>query len=111
MKHYMNLQHAPFTRISSGTKTVEMRLFDEKRALIKVGDSIEFTDLETGEKLVCTVANLHRYASFEELYAHHEKTSIGYAEDERAAPSDMLVYYPREKIEKYGVVGIEIRLL
>ena len=111
MKHTMRLQHAPFLAIKSGRKRIEMRLFDEKRALIKVGDSIEFTDLSTEEKLLCRVECLHRYASFEALYAHHEKEDIGYQENEEANPKDMLAYYPQSEVEKYGVVGIEITLL
>lgn len=88
-----------------------MRLYDEKRSLINEGDMVEFTDVETAEKLVCKVVKLHRYASFEELYSHHSKTSIGYAENEEANPQDMLVYYPMEEAQKYGVVGIEIQVI
>lgn len=111
MKHYMRLQHAPFLLIKSGRKKIEMRLYDEKRSLIKQGDSIEFTDVTTEEKILCSVVKLHRYASFEQLYAHHEKSSIGYTEEEEAKPQDMLAYYPKEEVEKYGVVGIEIALI
>ena len=111
MIHQMKLQHAPFLAIKSGRKKIEMRLFDEKRALIEVGDSIEFTDLSTEERLLCRVECLHLYASFAELYAHHDKISIGYEENEEAKPDDMLAYYPQSEVEKYGVVGIEITLL
>ncbi|MBO5277621.1 MAG: ASCH domain-containing protein [Clostridia bacterium] len=111
MKHCMKLQHSPFLAIKSGRKTVEMRLYDEKRSLINEGDMVEFTDVERGEKLLCRVVKLHRYASFEELYSHHDKTSIGYAETEEASPQDMLAYYPIEEVQKYGVVGIEIQVV
>ena len=104
----MRLQHAPFSSIKEGRKRIEMRLYDEKRSLINEGDSIEFTDVATGETLVCRVVHLYCYASFEELYAHHDKISIGYKESEEANPNDMLAYYPKEEVEKYGVVGIEI---
>ena len=111
MIHSMKLQHAPFTAMLWGKKRIEMRLYDEKRSQIEVGDYIAFTDVETEDMLVCLVVNMHRYANFEELYANHSKESIGYGEDEAADPSDMLVYYPREQIEKYGVVGIEVELI
>ena len=107
----MRLQHAPFLAIKEGRKNIEMRLYDEKRSLIKVGDSVELTDVETGETLLCEVVQMHRYASFQELYSHHDKISIGYAENEEANPADMLAYYPKEEVKRYGVVGIEIRLL
>lgn len=109
--HYMNLHHEPFISIKSGEKTIEMRLNDEKRALIKVNDNIVFKNNETNEEIKVLVINIYRYESFEELYKHHDKVSIGYKKDEIARPEDMLVYYSKEKIEKYGVLGIEIKLV
>ena len=111
MKHCMRLQHAPFLAIKAGRKRIEMRLNDDKRSLIKVGDSVEFTDVLTQETLVCKVLQLHKYASFDELYLHHDKLSLGYEEEENANPDDMLVYYPKAEVEKYGVLGIELDLL
>ncbi len=106
----MNLAHEPFAKIKAGTKTIEMRLFDEKRAAICPGDTIVFTDLETGEDLSCAVVRLYRYQDFAGLYRHHNKISIGYGADETANPDDMLAYYSKEQIAKYGVVGIEIQM-
>jgi len=109
--HYMNLWDDSFRAIRDGKKTVEMRLFDEKRSLIGVGDLIEFTNTTTEEKLLCKVVNMYRYSDFRELYEHHDKISIGYNEDEKADPDDMLMYYQKEDITKYGVVGIEIAVV
>ena len=106
----MKLWTEPFQAVKSGFKRVEMRLFDEKRALIKKGDSIEFTNAETGETLLCNVKGLYCYESFEKLYENHDKIAIGYQENEIADPKDMLVYYPQEKIDRYGVVAIEIQV-
>ena len=36
MLHKMKLKESPFERIKDGTKTVEFRLFDEKRQQVKV---------------------------------------------------------------------------
>lgn len=38
----MSLQSEPFEKIRDGKKTIELRLFDEKRKTIQLGDSIEF---------------------------------------------------------------------
>ena len=111
MVYSMRLQHQPFLLIKSGRKTIEMRLNDNKRKLLNEGDMVEFTDVNTGEMLVCEVVKLHHYASFEELYKNHDKISIGYTDDEVADPKDMLVYYPLEEIKQCGVVGIEIKML
>ena len=40
MIHRMKLNESPFERIKNGTKTIEFRLYDEKRQQIKVGDKI-----------------------------------------------------------------------
>lgn len=110
MIHKMNLWDDSFQKIKDGTKTIEMRLFDEKRSLISIGDIIEFTNVKNIEILECVVTNLYRYKDFDELYKCHDKVSIGYAEDETAEPKDMLAYYSAEKIKNLGVIGIEIQL-
>ena len=52
----MKLQEDPFERIKNGTKTVEFRLYDEKRQTIQIGDEIEFSKLpELQEKLLVKV--------------------------------------------------------
>lgn len=107
----MKLWHDSFVKIQGGTKTVEMRLFDEKRSAISVGDTIVFEDIADGARLECMVLALYRYPSFAELYACHDKISIGYDENEVADPADMLMYYTEEDIRKYSVVGIEIKPL
>lgn len=108
MTHKMNLWNESFLKVKSKTKTIEMRLCDEKRSLISKGDVIEFTNTATGEIIECTVTNLYKYEDFHELYKHHDKISIGYSENEVANPNDMLTYYRAENIEKYGALGIEI---
>ena len=108
--HHMNLHVSPFEKIKSGEKTIELRLFDEKRQKIKAGDAIVFTNNTTGETLTKTVAKLHRFDTFEELYKALPLLQCGYtAEDvDTAHPSDMEAYYSAEQQQKYGVVGIEL---
>ena len=109
MKHEMKLNNGPFKNIKNGTKTIELRLNDEKRQLLKIKDLIEFTNRETLEQLLVEIENLYHYPSFEELYKHFDKAAMGYKEDEEANPKDMEEYYSKEEQEKYGVLGIEIK--
>ncbi len=109
MKHEMKLNNGPYMNIKNGTKTIELRLNDEKRQLLKIKDLIEFTNRETLEQMLVEIENLHHYSSFEELYKHFDKESMGYKEDEIANPKDMEEYYSKEEQEKYGVLGIEIK--
>lgn len=110
--HEMRLDPAPFEKIKRGEKTVELRLFDEKRAAIGVGDAIRFTRRDGGETLTVRVTAIHRFASFDELYRALPLDKCGYAPDElaSASPRDMDAFYPREAQEKYGVVGICVAL-
>lgn len=107
----MNLHNEPFNLIKQGTKTIELRLYDEKRQQIKVGDTIVFTNRSTNEKISTLVTNLYIFNSFDELYKQFDKVSMGYNENEKVDPSDMEIYYPKEEQQKYGVVGIEIKVL
>lgn len=108
--HTMNLHSFPFEKIKSGEKTIELRLFDEKRQKIKTGDKIVFTNNATGETLTKTVVKLHRFDTFEDLYKALPLLQCGYtAEDIHTAhPSDMEAYYSVEQQQEYGVVGIEL---
>ena len=106
----MTLHAAPFATIRAKTKTVELRLYDEKRQALQVGNLLRFTNAHTGETLLTEIIALHVYPTFDELYQHFDKTALGYAENETANPQDMLAYYSQENIAKYGVIGIEIRL-
>lgn len=107
----MNLAPSAFKSISIGEKTIEMRLHDEKRSKVTVGDEIEFENTDTHQKIKCTVINLSRYKDFFELYSNFDKIAIGYEVNEIANAEDMYAYYSPEQIKKYGVLAIEIKLI
>ena len=108
--HNMKLHSSPFEMIKNGEKTIELRLFDEKRQQIKTGDKIVFTNNTTEETLNTTVVKLHRFDSFEELYKSLPLLKCGYTTENvyNAKSSDMEQYYSVEEQNKYGVVGIEL---
>ena len=111
--HNMNLNPSPFEMIRSGRKTIELRLLDEKRQQIKVGDGIVFTNTLTKETLSATVVGLHKFASFDELYDNLPLLKCGYTEEDigEANPRDMEQYYSLAEQKKYGVVGIELIII
>lgn len=113
MTHSMQLTPSPFQMIKEGTKTIELRLFDEKRRKIQIGDIIEFSNTETGEKIGAKVSAQYVFDSFESLYKELSLLKCGYTEAdiETASPDDMNVYYSKDNQQKYGVVGIRIALL
>ena len=109
--YYMDLADSPFNLIKSRKKTVEMRLNDERRKDIVVGDIIEFTNNVTKEKLSVVIKSIHKFDNFEELYQYYPKEKLGYEPDMEAKPSNMLIYYTQSQIERYGVLGITIELI
>ena len=111
MMHFLNLHPAPFASIKAGLKDVEMRLYDEKRRMIKSGDKITFTNNQSGETLVCLVKDIKVFNSFESLYLAYNKERLGYKSNERANPEDMKVYYPLAEMQAQGVCAIEISLI
>lgn len=114
MTHTLNLNPQPFAMMADGRKTIELRLYDEKRGQIRVGDTLVFVHTEDATKtLTAKVTALHRFSDFAALYAALPLDKCGYLPEEIAAasPADMNVYYSAERQAQYGVVGIEIVLL
>lgn len=110
MEHEMRLDPEPFRMIESGEKTIELRLYDEKRRKIATGDTIVFTETETGKTIAVSVTALYVFPSFDELYRALPLTHCGYTPEnvDAADPKDMLTYYTAEQQRQYGVIGIGI---
>ena len=107
MLHKMKLNESPFNRMKNGTKTIEFRLFDEKRQQIKVGDKIEFSKLpDLQEKLLVDVVELYREDTFENLFRKL------YTNEEEITRKTKAMYeiYSREKEQQYGILGIRIKI-
>ena len=110
MTHKMRLDPTPFAAIARGDKTLELRLYDEKRKAIARGDLILFINRESGATLHTRVVDLFLFRDFTELYAMLPLSKCGYGPDEipTASPADMEKYYPPAEQKKYGVVAIQI---
>lgn len=107
MLHKMKLNESPFERIKNGTKTIEFRLFDEKRQLVKVGDKIEFSKLpDLNEKILVDVLKLYQERTFKELF---DKLGDNDEIAKKNAESMYTIYSPEEEA-KYGVLGIKIKI-
>ena len=109
--HYMSLQNDPFEKIKSKSKTIEMRLFDEKRQLLNINDYIIFTNSFNNEIIKCQIVNLYQFKSFKELYENFDPICLGYEVLDTVSYHDMEMYYSIENINKYGVLAIEVKVL
>lgn len=107
MLHKMKLNESPFEMIKNGTKTIEFRLYDEKRQGVKIGDKIEFSKLpDLQEKLLVDVLELYQEDTFERLF---RKLSFNEEEVIRKTRA-MHEIYSQEKEQQYGVLGIKIKI-
>ncbi len=69
MEHEIKLQPEYYNFILNGTKRIEIRLFDEKRQQIKIGDTIKFfKEPDLNKSFNAKVTGLLRYNSFEDMF-------------------------------------------
>ena len=106
MIYRMKLQNEPFKQIKKGIKKIEIRLNDEKRKIFEINDYIEFTNITTLEIMFVKITNLYHFKNFEDLFNNFDNSILGCGSYE-----EMYKYYSREEENKYGVLGIEIKVL
>lgn len=114
MNHSMKLLESPYNRISSGKKTIEIRLYDEKRKKLNIADIIEFSKLpDLEDKLKVEVVALLRYNSFRDLVNDFGMEYYGYPKDYSVDNflTNIYTIYSKEKEKQYGALGIKIKLL
>ena len=107
-QYAMRLAPVPLRMIKSGAKTIEARLFDEKRQLIQLGDEIIFTSTEDfAESIEMRVIGLLRYRSFADMYQHNDPAKFGGTSTDELIEG-IRAYYSHEDEQRYGVLGIEL---
>lgn len=108
--HSLHLATAPFTAIVSGKKVIESRLYDEKRRLIKIGDTIVFINRESPDQTTSViVTDLFRYDTFHELFGSIDPTKFG-GESVEWLDVQISEFYSVNDQRKHGVIGIEFKL-
>jgi len=110
MKHILKLQPEYFDYINNGTKRIELRLYDEKRKKINIGDTIIFQkEPELEIKMKVKVIGLLRYNKFEELFNDFDIEMLA---DKSMTKQELLnvleEFYTEEKQREYGILGIRI---
>ncbi len=110
----MHLFKEPFELIKDREKTIEVRLFDDKRRKIRVGDTIIFKKLPNeDEELRCRVIGLSIFGSFEDLFRSFEKSKFGHPKSMSLKEQLRRSYkiYRKSDEKRYGVVGIHVERL
>ena len=109
----MRLNAEPFRDIISGRKTVELRLYDQKRSALSVGDIILFSDI-TNENQTATVEiiALHRADNFVSLFTDEILFKCGWGDKTAEHAAECMRNYYTEKEElSLGVLGIEFKII
>ena len=106
--HHATLKAPWFQFVKDGKKTIECRLFDEKRQIVKKGDDIIFTNSFGDESIRRTVTKLRVFPTFrkalESGYIGDLLPNFNNVEDGIEAYYDIPEYKLNEK--EYGVVLI-----
>lgn len=109
--HSLQLATTPFNAITSGQKVIESRLYDEKRQLIQIGDTIEFTNREApDQKVLVRVIGLLRYETFRNLFSHNDPAKFG-GESVEWLEKQINEFYSIDDQKQDGVIGIEFELV
>ena len=97
-----------FEIIKNGTKDIEVRVNDEKRRTLKIGDKILFLNRDYElETIILNVIKLEYYKNFKELVNHYPMERM-YLNDYTKEDflKELARFYTEEEQEEYGVVAI-----
>lgn len=112
MEMFVHLDSDIFEKVKTGTKNVEVRVNDEKRRKLSVGDTLVFLKRPDDiEKLSSKITGLVYFNNFNDLVDNYPIERL-YSKDYTKIELLNLLskFYSEEEINKYGVVAIEFTL-
>lgn len=109
----MKLSSEHFDKVKSGSKTYEVRLNDEGRQKIGIGDSIIFKRLpDLIDGVIVKVTDVKVFPSFEDMARVLSIESIGFDKKNAGQVSRyFLKEYSKADEKKYGVVAFKFELI
>ena len=110
--HEMKLNNVAFQNIKNGIKKFELRLYDEKRKIINIGDTITFRNLNNLEDTITVkVLALLRYPTFADFFKDIDYKQCGSANSLEEKLERVHTFYTAEQEKEYGIVAIKIVLV
>ena len=107
----MHLESDIFKLVKNGSKDVEIRLNDEKRKKLNIGDNITFCDRNNTSDIVnATIVDLKHFDSFKVLIDSYDIKRLCNC-NKRELLSLLHKFYSVDDEANMGVVGIEFKLL
>ncbi len=105
--HSLRLHAEPFNAIASGEKTIESRLYDDKRQQIEIGDELIFINRANTEQTIkVRVVGLLLYETFLDLFSHNDPAEFG-GKSVEELNDNIKEFYSFDEQRKNGVVGIK----
>lgn len=112
MIHDMKLNDKAFNNIKKGLKKFELRLYDNKKKNISIGDTIIFHNLNNLEDTISvSVIALLRYPTFAELFSDIDYNLCGTANSLEEKLEHIHTFYTIEQEKKYGILAIKMQLI
>ena len=113
MEHKMRLADDYFYLMKKGKKKIEIRLNDEKRQLLNIGDIIIFERVGNQEdKIKTRIVDLNIYNTFSELMDNYDVKDYGKEDDTKDSLLEVLgTFYSKEEENKYKALAIKVEVL
>lgn len=103
----MHLESEIFDLVNNNIKNIEVRLNDDKRKNLKVGDIINIINRGNNESINVRIINLEYFSSFKECINNYDLNRLYNHSITRDEFLDLLYkFYSKEDEIKYGVVAI-----
>ena len=112
MEMIIHLDSDIFDIVKNNSKDVEIRVNDEKRRKLKVGDTLVFLKRpDDDEELRATITDLVYFNNFLEVVDNYPMKRIYLDEYTKEDFINLISrFYSEEEVNKYGVVAIEFGL-
>ncbi len=112
MTHEMKVQPTFFDKIKAGEKIYEIRLNDEKRQKIKVGDEIIFKkEPDLTDKISANVVELKKFKTLDEMANSLPLSEVGFHKLNASEVVEVYHhFYTQEEEKQFGVLAIKIKL-
>ena len=111
MQMKIHLHSDVFDIVKNGAKDVEVRLYDDKRKLLNMGDELLFLKRPNDDESISVkITGLKRFDSFEELVNFYDMERLYLPEyTKEMFLNELLRFYSIEDQKKDGVLAIEFR--
>lgn len=112
MIHEMKLNNKAFNNIKNGIKKFELRLYDDRRKNINLGDTIIFHNLNNlDDTITVIVLELLQYPSFIDFFKDIDYRLCGTANSLEEKLERIHTFYTYEQEKKYGILAIKIEII